>query len=126
MQATIANLTERSETRFESGLRHQKKEPFFDQACFLCTFLFRKQPSEWASFFCSFEWMGQRKIPKAHVHKEESTMRNTYADPTANTAIARVDRERRLAEQKKKREEEHLLRSLTRPAPSSSKPRPAK
>ena len=70
--------------------------------------------------------MGQRKIPKAHFHKEESTMRNTYADPTANTAIARVDRERRLAEQKKKREEERLLRSLTRPAPSASKPRPAK
>ena len=53
-------------------------------------------------------------------------MRNTYADPTANTAIAQVDRERRLAEQKKKREEERLLRSLTRPAPSASKPRPAK
>ncbi len=53
-------------------------------------------------------------------------MRNTYADPTANTAIARVDRERRLAEQKKKRAEERLLRSLTRLAHSPSKPRPAK
>ena len=51
-------------------------------------------------------------------------MRNTYADPTANTAIARVDRERRLAEQKRKREEERLLRSLTRPTPSSAKTRP--
>ena len=53
-------------------------------------------------------------------------MRNTYADPTANTAIARVDRERRLAEQKKKREEERLLRSLQKPSPTPSKPRPNK
>ena len=71
--------------------------------------------------------MGQReKFTKAHYNKEESTMRNTYADPTANTAIARVDRERRLAEQKKKREEERLLRSLQKPSPTPSKPRPIK
>ncbi|MBQ4639306.1 MAG: hypothetical protein IJB69_02170 [Clostridia bacterium] len=49
-------------------------------------------------------------------------MRNTYADPTANTAIARVDRQRRLAEQKKKREEERLLRSLSRPARNDNHP----
>ena len=47
-------------------------------------------------------------------------MRNSYADPTANTAIANVDRERRREEERKKRqlrkEYEKYLRELEREA----------
>ena len=47
-------------------------------------------------------------------------MRNSYADPTANTAIANVDRERRQEEKRKKlllqREYEKYLRELEREA----------
>ncbi len=43
-------------------------------------------------------------------------MRNSYADPTANTAIANVDRERRREEERKKRQQrkeyEKYLREL--------------
>ena len=43
-------------------------------------------------------------------------MRNSYADPTANTAIANVDRERRREEKRRKlllqREYEKYLREL--------------
>ena len=43
-------------------------------------------------------------------------MRNSYADPTANTAIANVDRERRQEEKRRKlllqREYEKYLREL--------------
>ena len=52
-------------------------------------------------------------------------MRNCYADPTANTAIANVDRERRREEKRKKlllqRECEEYLRELEREALYSNK-----
>ena len=52
-------------------------------------------------------------------------MRNSYADPTANTAIANVDRERRREEKRKKlqiqREYEKYLWELERESLQSSK-----
>ncbi len=73
-----------------------------------------------SSFF--FFFPGKRKSHAVTLNrtKEEWSMRNCYADPTANTAIANVDRERLREEKRKKlriqREYEKYLRELEREA----------
>ncbi|HHT14516.1 MAG: hypothetical protein ACOX6G_01520 [Christensenellales bacterium] len=48
-------------------------------------------------------------------------MRGYYSDPTAKQAIANVERERKLEEQRKKREEERLYRKVQRKEPAPYK-----
>lgn len=50
-------------------------------------------------------------------------MRGCYSDPTANQAIANIERERKREEQRKKSEEERLNREIQRKDPVPYKKR---